>query len=146
MNMPLQWFWVYHLWCIQWNHHQKTLQLWHPRCLYSSCISILCILCLNCLKKDLFVNIKGSMCNYDFMQGPFCSLFEKGVQLLLLWRVLLQNLVHLLLGRNLYNSAQVWSEISLKKTSFLWIQNPFNVFKFSSWIFGQINFCTTSKL
>ena len=28
---------------------------------------------LDCLKKDLFVNIKGYMCNYDFMQGPFIS-------------------------------------------------------------------------
>ena len=27
-------------------------------------------------EKDLFVNVKGSMCNYDFMQGPFCSLIE----------------------------------------------------------------------
>jgi len=27
------------------------------------------------LKKDLFVIIKGYMCNYDFMQGPFFSYF-----------------------------------------------------------------------
>ena len=24
-------------------------------------------------EKDLFVNVKGSMCNYDFMQGPLYS-------------------------------------------------------------------------
>jgi hypothetical protein len=32
----------------------------------------------NCLKKDLFVIIKGYMCNYDFMQGPFCSYISIG--------------------------------------------------------------------
>ena len=62
---------------------------------------------LELLEKDLLVIIKGYMCNYDFMQGPFSSLFEYGVKLLLLCRVLLQNSVHLLLGKNLYNSAQV---------------------------------------
>ncbi len=29
---------------------------------------------LNCLNKDLFVIIKGYMCNIDFMQGSFYSL------------------------------------------------------------------------
>ena len=28
---------------------------------------------LELLEKDLFVNKKGYMCNYNFMQGPFCS-------------------------------------------------------------------------
>ena len=35
-------------------------------------------MCLNCLKKDLFVNIKGYMCNYDFMQGPLYSFIGIG--------------------------------------------------------------------
>ena len=46
-------------------------RLWHPRCLHSSCVSILCIMCLICLKRDFFCKYKGYMCNYDFMQGPF---------------------------------------------------------------------------
>ena len=52
--------------------------MWNPRCLHSSCVSIICIMCLNCLKKDLFVNIKGYMCNYDFMRDPFYSLIWIG--------------------------------------------------------------------
>ena len=28
-------------------------------------------------KKDLFVIMKGYMCNYDFIQGPFCSCVEQ---------------------------------------------------------------------
>ena len=36
----------------------------------------LCIMCLNCLKKDLSVFMKGYMCNFDFMQGPFYSYVE----------------------------------------------------------------------
>ena len=28
---------------------------------------------LELLKKDLFVIMKGYMCNYDFMQGPLYS-------------------------------------------------------------------------
>jgi len=31
---------------------------------------------LEMLKKDLFVIMKGYMCNYDFMQGPFCGCVE----------------------------------------------------------------------
>jgi len=31
---------------------------------------------LELLEKDLLVIIKGYMCNYDFMQGPFCSYIE----------------------------------------------------------------------
>ena len=31
---------------------------------------------LELLEKDFFVIIKGYMCNYNFMQGPFCSYVE----------------------------------------------------------------------
>ena len=35
---------------------------------------------LELLKKDLFVIMKGYMCNYDFMQGPFWNIaFVEGV-------------------------------------------------------------------
>ena len=30
------------------------------------------------MKKDIFVNIEGYMCNYDFMQGTFYSLIWIG--------------------------------------------------------------------
>ena len=33
---------------------------------------------LDCLKNDLFVNIKGYMCNYNFMQGPLYSFIRIG--------------------------------------------------------------------
>ena len=33
-------------------------------------------LVLEMRKKDLFVIMKGYMCNYDFMQGLFCSCVE----------------------------------------------------------------------
>ena len=48
-------------------------ELWHPRCLHISVAYLLYIMCLFCLKMDLFVIIKGYVCNYDYMQGPFCS-------------------------------------------------------------------------
>ena len=48
--------------------------VWHPRCLHSRIVLILCIMCLCCLKKDFIVKIKGYLCKYDFMQGPFYSL------------------------------------------------------------------------
>ena len=57
------------------NGSQKV---WHPRCLHNQIALIVCILCLFYLKKDLFVIIKGYMCNYDFMQGTFCSYFWIG--------------------------------------------------------------------
>ena len=53
-------------------------KLWHPRCLRSWITFILCIMCLFCLKKDLIVKIKGYLCKYDFMQGPFYSLIWVG--------------------------------------------------------------------
>jgi len=31
---------------------------------------------LELLEKDLFVIIKGYLCNYNFMQGPFYSYVE----------------------------------------------------------------------
>ena len=34
---------------------------------------------LELLEKDLFVIIKGYMCNYNFMQGPFYSYVEQVV-------------------------------------------------------------------
>ena len=37
-----------------WGHRRWCL--WHPRCLHSRIVFILCIMCLICLKKDLIVN------------------------------------------------------------------------------------------
>ena len=43
------------------------------RCLHSNCVGLLCIMCLNYLKRIFFVIMKGYMCNYDFMPGPLYS-------------------------------------------------------------------------
>ena len=120
--------------------------VWHPRCLYSSCVSILCILCLFCLKKDLFVIIKGYMCNIDFMQGSFYSLiwiecviiaFVEGVfakcGVIITWQETFQ-----------ISLSLKWN--CIEKDKIHRIHNPSYVLKISSWIFVQINFCTTSKL
>ena len=53
-------------------------RLWHPRCLHSTIVLILCIMCLFCLKKDLIVKIKGYLCKYAFIQGPFYNLIWIG--------------------------------------------------------------------
>ena len=37
---------------------------------------------LELLKKDLFVIMKGYMCNYDFMQGPFYSYILIGCEII----------------------------------------------------------------
>ena len=110
--------------------------VWHPRCLHSSCVFIVCIMCLNCLKKDLFVNIKVIcviiICFKDsranFVEGVFvkCSV-------IITWQEYFQ-----------FSLSLKWN--CFEKDKIPRIQNPSYVFKISSWIFDQINFCTTSKL
>ena len=126
-------------------YHRK-FRLWHPRCLHISVAYLLYIMCLFCLKKDLFVIRKGYMCNIDFMQGSFYSLiwiecviitFVEGVfakcGVIITWQETFQ--ISLSLKWNCFEFDKI-----------LGIQNPFYVFKISSCIFDQINFCTTSKL
>ena len=71
----------------------NTSGVWHHRCLHNRIASILCIMCLICLKKDLIVNIEGYLCNYDFMQGPFYSLIWIGCTNIAFVEGYLQNLV-----------------------------------------------------
>ena len=132
-------FWIWPVW-------YRPKPVWHPRCLYSSCVSILCILCLNCLKKDLFVNIKGSMCNYDFMQGPFYSLIWIGCAIIAFVEGVFANFSAIIAWQETFQISPSLKWNSIEKVKFLWIQIPFYVFKISPWIFDQINFCTTSKL
>ena len=121
-------------------------QMWHPRCLHISVAYLLYIMCLFCLKKDLFVIIKGYMCNIHFMQGSFYSLiwiecviiaFVEGVfakcGVIITWQEIFQ--ISLSLKWNCFEFDKIPG-----------IQNSFYVFKIISWILDQINFCTTSKL
>ena len=57
---------------------KKRWHAWHPRCLHSRIVFILCIMFLIYLKKDLIVKIKGYLCKYDLMQGPFYNLIWIG--------------------------------------------------------------------
>ena len=101
--------------------------------------------CVNCLKKDLFVNIKV-ICVIWFYARSFLQLiwiecaiiaFVEGVfakcSAIIDW----QKNFH-------FNLSLKWNYLEKDKNP--WIQNPFYVFKISSLYFGQINFCTTSKL
>ena len=120
--------------------------LWHPRCLHSRIVLILCIMCLFCLKKDLIVKIKGYLCKYDFMQGPFYSLiWVRGANIAFVDGLFVK-----------FSVIIAWQKILLFSLKLNWICNgkdksPLNsksflCFQNNSLTFGQINFCTTSKL
>ena len=101
---------------------------------------------LDLFEKGSFCKYKGYMCNYDFMQGPFYSYiwidceiiaFVEGVfakcGVIITWQETFQISLNL-----------KWNYFEFDKIP--GIQNPSYVLKISSWIFDQINFCTTSKL
>ena len=101
---------------------------------------------LELLEKGSFCKYKGYMCNYDFMQGPFYSYIWIGCEIIAFVEGVFAK----------FSAFIAWQQILLLSLSLKWnciekdkipgIQNPFHVFKISSWIFDQINFCTTSKL
>ena len=122
------------------------ISLWHPRCLHSRIVLVLCIMCLFCLKKDLIVKIKGYLCKYDLLQGPFYSLIWIG-------RANIAFVEGLCVK---FSVIITWQKILLFSLKLNWICNgkdksPLNsksflCFQNNSLTFGQISFCTTPKL
>ena len=101
---------------------------------------------LDCLKKDLVVNIKGYMCNYDFMQGPLYSFIWIGWMIIAFVEgVFAKYSVIITWQENFYFSLSLkWNYLEKEKNplnskSFLCVQN-------NSSIFCQINFLHNIKV
>ena len=102
-------------------------------------------MCLIFLKKDLIVKIKGYLCKYDLMQGPFYNLIWIGR-------------ANIAFVEGLFVKFSViiaWQKILLFSLKLNWIcigkdKSPLNsksflCFQNNSSTFGQINFFTTPK-
>ena len=80
------------------------------------------------------------------MQGPFCSYIWIGCVIIAFVEGVFAKFSAFIAGQQilLLSLSLKWN--CIEKDKIPGIQNPFHVFKISSWIFDQINFCTTLKL
>ena len=101
---------------------------------------------LELLEKGSFYKYKGYMCNYDFMQGPFCSYIWIGCEIIAFVEGVFAKCSVIITWQETFQFNLSLKWICIEKDKIPGIQNPFHVFKISSWIFDQINFYTTSKL
>ena len=101
---------------------------------------------LELLEKGSFCKYKGYMCNYEFMQGPFYSYIWIGCEIIAFVEGVFAKYSVIITWQETFQISLSLKWICIEKDKIPGIQNTSYVFKISSWIFDQINFCTTSKL